>query len=759
MRFQTPRILLPLALALALVAGCKKEGVEGPAAQCLPVSYPCSYDSQCCSYGCIGGSCRPNPLEGGACRTSDDCQYPRVCVGATCTASVSCRNGGSSCVSGSDCCSGQCATGGQCTQDLPPVAQAGADVLPDQPFRIPIHLDGSASTDPNTGSTGLLYEWTVSSAPAGSTAAPTPPGVVNPTFTPDVADGVVPYVLQLRVTKGGLSSTDTVTFRAVNTVPVITMPADVAAPAYQSRNVPLTFSATVSDADGGPITCSWSKTNPLTAETTVVVAPYVCAGASGVAATGSSPFTLNEDQAGSWRLTLTATDDGGHTVTRDRYVNVENDPPVANAGPRRYGNYDLGAVPLAGTATDVNGDVTGGNVGDATFTWLWTVTGRPAGSAINLGTEVGRTPNVSFTPDAEGVFQLTLTVDDGHGGLNGDSDTATVEVQVDPYILPLGEVADAEYVDGTNQIVLVETGAGNAYALKIVDPATLRVIDEVALSARPTCVGLNPLGTEALVGEAGGIFQRVTGIAATPNLAVATTGSGMTADLADAVHAGACAYGLTGAGTLYRLNATATAAPWFDLVTCPNCTAAATPPSGTRGTATATDLWLLQTSTGRLGRYIIQENSNCNLRDGIVSTYGALQGSAGLWRSADDADLYTTRTSVYAAADLAQRVTTSLPFTPDHLDTTLSAGSLVGAVARYATTALSPFSRGNVGTPFVAAGDVAYPILGFNGDAIQNYGRFAFVRSGGGAYYAIVRANVGTVAAPVYRWGLVNLAP
>jgi hypothetical protein len=52
-----------------------------------------------------------------------------------------------------------------------------------------------------------------------------------------------------------------------------------------------------------------------------------------------------------------------------------------------------------------------------------------------------------------------------------------------------------------------------------------------------------------------------------------------------------------------------------------------------------------------------------------------------------------------------------------------------------------------------------YPVLGYNGDAVANYGRFGFVRSGGGAYYAIVRANVGTSAAPVYRWGLVNLGP
>ena len=346
MRSTTLRLALPLVTVLALaLAGCKKEGTEGPLAACRPVSTPCGIDSDCCSYGCMFGSCSQNPLEGGSCRTSDDCDYPRVCVDQQCTSSVACRNGGSSCLQGSDCCSGLC-TAGACTTDRAPVAQAGADDLGTVPFGIPIALSGAASTDPDSGTVGLLYQWSVLSAPAGSAAQPTPAGTVSTTFTPDVADPLTPYVVQLKVTKGALSSTDTVTFRAVNTAPAIAMPADVAAPAYQSRDVALTFSATVSDADGGPVTCSWAKTSPSSV-TTQVSGPTTCAGASGAPAQGQSTITLNEDEAGTWVLTLTASD-GLNAVAKSRYVNVQNDPPVASAG---FSNGAIATVPSTSAIT------------------------------------------------------------------------------------------------------------------------------------------------------------------------------------------------------------------------------------------------------------------------------------------------------------------------------------------------------------------------------------------------------------------------
>ncbi len=766
-------VLLPALAALAL-GGCKKEGVEGPLAGCQPVSFAsfCSEDAQCCSFGCVYGTCMPNPLENGVCRTDGDCQAPRLCVGERCTSAVQCVPGGAPCSARVSCCSGQCGLNGLCGVDRAPTAVAGPNPGAPVPFRIPIQLT-NASTDPDTGTAvGLSYSWTVLARPAGSVATFAPSSTYpTPTFTPDVASAVEPYHLRLTASNIGGAGADDIVFYAINTVPEIDMPPDVPVSTYVSRNVSITTTATVRDADGGPITCTWSKKGPTASVYTTVSGPTACAGGSGVAATGTSTYTLNEDEAGTWELRLTV-DDSVNTFAKSRFISVQNDPPVASAGPKRYGNLGLGAIPIDGTATDVNGDVTNGNVGDADFTWTWNVTARPVGSTIPLGYQVGIDPSVMFNPDAEGTFTLTLTADDGHGGPRGDFGTSTVDVQVDPYILPLGEVADAKYVDGADRVVLVETNPGSSYQLKIVNPAALLdPIVVVTLAARPTTVALNAGGTEAIVGEAGGRWQKVTGIQATPVVATtvpATTGIAMPADVVDIAHGGACAFGVTAGGSVYRLELAASAAPFYTAVgLCPTCTATEQPAGMRAVTATATVelttgpwLWLLQTGSGRLARYGI--HGNCDLRTPVLqSSYGTLQGTSGLWLSPDAADLYTTRASVFDAVSptLTSRQS-GLPVIPDHLKTTSVSSSIVGAVAQYTTTALATFARdATPGSAFAAGATKPFPILGVNGNPKSNYGRFAFVKSGGGGYFAIVRANIGTDAAPIWKWGLVNLGP
>ncbi len=758
-------LLIPALAALAL-SGCKKEGVEGPLAGCLPVNgyySSCTADAQCCSFGCQYGMCIQNPVEGGVCETHGDCLAPMLCIGQRCTGSITCIPGGT-CNGTRPCCTGVC-TMGVCPTDHPPVASAAPKPGATVPFRIPIQLH-NASNDVDTGTIGLSYSWTIVTKPLGSTASFAPSSTYpTPTFTPDVVGA---YTLRLTAANAGGSSFDDVSFTAVNTPPEAVMPPDILGTTYQSRNVSLTFSATVSDADGGPITCAWAKKSPSAVTTPVQgqcgLDVCTCAGASGAAVTASWPFTLNEDQSGTWEIILTASD-GVNTVSKSRFVNVQNDPPVANAGPKRYGNLGLGTIPVNGTATDINGDVTNGNVGGPGFTWSWTVTAKPAASTIALGSTLWTTPSIGFVPDAEGTFTLTLTADDHRGGPNGSSGTSTVDVQVDPYILPLGEVADAQYVDGSQKIVLVEKDAGNAYQLKVADPATLDVSYVVTLAANPTFIGLNSTQTEATVGEVGGGWERISGIQAVP--AVVSTipaGQGAPSDLSDVVYASNCVYGMTGGGTVYFLDA---AAPYAKSAICPNCTSGVNDPLGTRGASGQAGtanwyVWLFQATTGRRGQYQVNP-SNCNLTNPgstFHSTDGAVAGKDGFWLSADEQDLFTAWTTVYDArsSTLATRFN-PFPLVPNHLSTTLAGTDLVCAVAQYSTTALSTVSRTAVDGAYTQGSNRAYPILGYNGDPKSNYGRFAFVRSGGGAYYAIVRANVGTDAAPVWKWGMVNLGP
>ena len=94
------------------------------------------------------------------------------------------------------------------TGNAPPVANAGTAL---NVFTGSVAtLDGSSSYDPN--GTALTYAWSLTSAPAGSTAALAGATTARPTIAPDI-DGV--YLISLVVSDGQLSSnTATVTLRA-----------------------------------------------------------------------------------------------------------------------------------------------------------------------------------------------------------------------------------------------------------------------------------------------------------------------------------------------------------------------------------------------------------------------------------------------------------------------------------------------------------------------------------------------------------------
>lgn len=85
------------------------------------------------------------------------------------------------------------------TGNTPPVADAGSNqsVLINQT----VQLDGSGSSDDDLDE--LLYAWTFTSRPAGSTSAFSDPSAVNPTFVPDIAGD---YVIQLVVNDGTVDS-------------------------------------------------------------------------------------------------------------------------------------------------------------------------------------------------------------------------------------------------------------------------------------------------------------------------------------------------------------------------------------------------------------------------------------------------------------------------------------------------------------------------------------------------------------------------
>jgi hypothetical protein len=175
------------------------------------------------------------------------------------------------------------------TNNVAPVANAG----PDQggiTLGSLVTLDGSASTDGD--SDPLTYSWTLLTKPAGSAAVLANPTSVTPTFTVDLAGD---YTAQLIVNDGTVDSApDSVIITSNNVAPVANAGPDQSGKALGSL-VTLDGSASF-DANGDPLTYSWSLTSKPADSTAVLKNP-----------TSVSP-TFTVDRAGTYIVQLIVND-------------------------------------------------------------------------------------------------------------------------------------------------------------------------------------------------------------------------------------------------------------------------------------------------------------------------------------------------------------------------------------------------------------------------------------------------------------------
>jgi len=282
--------------------------------------------------------------------------------------------------------------------NVAPVADAGPDLA--VTTGTPVTLDGSASADPDGDA--IAYHWRVTSVPTGATATLSSPSVPRPGFTPGAA-GV--YVFTLTVDDGAnVSAPDSVQVTAAdpgNHAPVADAGPDRTATVGEAITLDGAASA---DPDGDPITYQWQVTD-APAGATPLPAP----------ADAVSP-AFTPDVAGTYRLSLTVSDGALASapdpvqVTATAPVDL---PPVADAGPDQ-GVTVWTPVTLDGTASrDPEG---------AALAFTWAFTSLPAGSTAALS--AASDPAPAFTPDLEGTYALTLTVNDG------TTDSAPDAVQV-----------------------------------------------------------------------------------------------------------------------------------------------------------------------------------------------------------------------------------------------------------------------------------------------------------------------------------------
>ena len=274
-----------------------------------------------------------------------------------------------------------------------PTVSAG----PDRDITLPASasLAGSATDDGLPNPPGALtYTWSKVSGPGNVTFAAASNAATTATFT---LAGT--YVLELSVTDGAATRTDTMT---VNAAPANTAPTVSAGP---DRDITLPASASLAGSatdDGlpnppGALTYTWSK----------VSGPGNVTFAAASNAATTATFTL----AGTYVLELSVTD--GAATRTDTMTVAVNDPPTANAG-GPYSGSEGNTISVSGSASsDSDGSI-------VSYVWNW-------GDGTTDTTTTSETASHRYS--RSWIFTITLTVTDDDGAT--DSDTATASVASD----------------------------------------------------------------------------------------------------------------------------------------------------------------------------------------------------------------------------------------------------------------------------------------------------------------------------------------
>ncbi len=332
-----------------------------------------------------------------------------------------------------------------------PVADAGADqtaLVGDT-----VTLDGSGSSD--VDGNALSFQWSLISAPVGSTATLSDATTIAPSFTVDVFGD---YVAQLIVNDGSLDSlADTVTISTENSPPVADAGADQTA--LVGDTVSLDGSGS-SDVDGNALSFQWS----------LISAPVGSTATLSDATTIAPSFTV--DVFGDYVAQLIVNDGSLDSLADTVTISTENSPPVADAGADQ--------TALVGDTVSLDGSGSSDVDGNA-LSFQWSLISAPVGSTATLSDATTIAP--SFTVDVFGDYVAQLIVNDG--SLDSLADTVTISTENSPPVADAGAdqtalVGDTVSLDGSGSSDVDGNALSFQWSLTTVPTGSAAVLSDPA---------------------------------------------------------------------------------------------------------------------------------------------------------------------------------------------------------------------------------------------------------------------------------------
>lgn len=234
----------------------------------------------------------------------------------------------------------------------------------------------------------LTYRWTLDT-PQGSNASLDDPTVLHPTFTPDVAGR---YTSTLIVNDGSADSPPAVATWTVDPLPESDPIAHAGEDIALETGVAVLLDGSKScDLEGTQLTYHWSVTDK----------PKGSRVSLAYASLAQSQF--KPDVNGQYTIELKVSDgDKTSDAAIATYV-------AANPNNKPIAMIEKGGLVNVGTEVQLSSEGSSDPDGDE-ITFCWTLE-TPAGSSAQLSDATAANP--TFTPDVEGVFGVTLVVNDG----------------------------------------------------------------------------------------------------------------------------------------------------------------------------------------------------------------------------------------------------------------------------------------------------------------------------------------------------------